>query len=946
MSEEHGVAGFDHFDFVLRAWEALLDGRAAQLLRGLPDGRRRAADSDPDAIFAAVGGYVAADGDWLRLPELRRRIRSWGGGSTTAASARPGPPTPAWAAEETWFSTIAGTLLILPEERAAVARYEQVRDLFAYWKGHHRPLGRPAARPPQAIAADRRSLVEAGAVHLQVRPAPRPKVAYRYVQIRPVPEKDFHRRLAAHLAGGVDQERKRSAATSAWVRVCPDEEVLRLMDDRQRQAHLAEALAEHHRQMPSFGSRHRQEFISHLRLGSVDHRGQRVIVGTTLYRAWKLATYCRVAQYLDVRYPGWRDPERWNILLPLGDGGRLDVVATEPLPGPAPGSASHLLERLPVPALWVALWDQWVEPFDCAFGELAPLVERGPILRGTMPENKGNSGVAAKFAALVELAAADIRPPLEAAPVRPIAQWTPAQRLFLTAVAVTVDYAEVAGELREALATKRPWRPPRQRILAPGSSPDPVGRAQAQEELRRQDDVRLDSLERRLRYHDSDVTIGDAAAKAAELHFGDADELHEWAVTLRRHPDRDARLDLTKKLLVPLTARVRDLSTDDAAIADIMNSVQMLSFDMSTLAPEETERLFLPMISSLSDGRGGPFVANVLRAIAIQHSKAHRYPDAQRWILRAQQWLDGRLADGRYRRSEDELKQLHDARQQVVLQATGLYLRITEWLLSHPKYATRGGYDRARALRRLSEFATHALASAGDAYQELGKIQYNYTLPSTKIKKRAATRAWVTNTSCMYMRALLLRATLHLVEADSGYLGADAQLDAQRSASALRDYVPFLYRETTTEVLPTTFVNELTRIALHYAFLTGHRFLPPGDPATLPAHLTRPVLGSTDGGSVGRLDLGAASAYLVAQGHDAGILASITYEPAKAVLQRNSIPAEVRDGPYGRRDRPLSYREWRNDTDVALQLVRRFSPGEFLRTTGLLGAQDVPRVPF
>lgn len=955
MPGEHGAAGSDEINFVLRAWEALLDGRAEQLRQGLPDRRRRRADADPDAdpdavpdaIFAAVGGYVVADGNWVRLPELRRRIRSWGGDIAAAAPSHAGPPVPAWATDEEWFSTMADTLLIFPEEHAAVARHEQVRDLFVYWSGHHRPYLRPAARPPQAIAAHRRDLVEAGAVHLPTRPAPRPKDAYQYVQIRPAPEKDFHNRLARHMsAGGADRDRKQPTDTPAWVRARADEEVLRLMGDRQRRAHLAKALAEHHRQTPSFGFHNRQDFISRLHPAATDHPGRRVIVGTALFRAWKLATYCRVAQYLDIRYPGWRDPERWNILLPLGDGKRLHVMATEPLPGPAPGETSHLLERLPVPALWVALWDQWVEPFDCAFRDLVPLVERGPVLRGMMPENRGNSGVAAKFAALVELAAADIRPPLETTPVRSIAQWTPAQRLFLTAVAVTVDYAEAADELRQALAPKPAWKPPRQRISALGKSPNPASPVQTQQELRRRDDTLIDNLERKLGYQNSEVNRGRPAAKAAKEHFSDADELHEWAVALRRHPDKDVRLGLTRKLIVPLTERVRDLGDDDAAIADIMNSIQMLSFDTSTLAPEETEGLFLPMIASLPYGRGGPFVANVLRAIAIQHSKAHRYPDAQRWILWAQQWLDARREIGLYRQSDDELKQLHDARHQVTLQAAGLYLRITEWLLSHPKYAVRGGYDRARALRRLSQFATHALTCAGDAYRELAEIQYNFPLPDTKTKKRAATRAWVTNTSCMYMRALLLRATLHLVEADSGYLVADAQLEAKRSALALRDYVPILYRETTTKVLPANFVNELTRIALHYAFLTGHRFLPPGDPATLPAHLARPAPGITDADSVGLLDLKAASAYLISQGHDAGILASIRYEPAKVVLQKNSIPAEVRDGPHGRRERPFSYQEWLSEADLSLRLARRFAPREFLRTTGLLSSQDIPRMPF
>ncbi|WP_285790358.1 hypothetical protein [Micromonospora sp. NBRC 101691] len=848
-------------------------------------------------------------------------------------------PSPGWVDDGYWFSTIADTMLILPEERAAVARHQPVGDLFTYWRGHHRPHERPAARPPQRIAADRRSFVEATAGHLPARPANPPSEPYRYVEVHPDSERTFHKRLEDRLSGRQD----RPASQAEWVRVGPADEVLRLLDDRQRRAHLAEALAEDQRRTPSFGAHSRSEFIARLRPGGGLQPHHLLTVGTLLYRAWKLAMYCRVAHYLDVRYPAWRDPTRWNVQLPLGDGGRLHVVTAEPLPGPVPEEAPRLLKRLPVPALWLGLWDQWVEPFDCVFADLAPLAERGPRLRGMVPEDKGNLGVRAKLAAFVELAAADIRPPLEATPFRPVTRWTPAQRLFLSAVATMVDYAEVAAEVHAARDPQPSWTPPRQRIVPVTEVP---GAAERDEAQRGRDERQIIDLQASLEHHEVDRRYGQSAADAARTYFSDPDRLHEWAVVLRRHEDRDVRLRLTRQLIVPLTARVRDLGDDDVAIADIMNTVQMLSFDISTLAPEETDRVFLPLIAALPAGVGGPFVANVLRSIAIQHSKAHRYPDAQRWMLRAQQWLRVRQVSGRSRRYDGEIQQLHEARQQVALQANGLYVRIVEWLLSHPKYATRS-YGGKRAFERLREFATHALRYAGDAYGELELIQRQYTLPSTKTKARAATLAWVTNTRCMFMRALLLRAMLHLVEADSAYLTAEERPEARKSAAVLLDYVPILYRETTSSPLAAAHVNELTRIALHYGFLTGQRFLPPGNPTIVPEHLARSRPGSARDGSVGRFDLTGASNYLIRQGHDAGILASITYEPAIAVLQRHSLPTtDIPDGPHGRRDRPPSYREWLGETDLARKLARRFSPGEFLRTSGLLTPQSIPDVPF
>ncbi|MFE9655200.1 hypothetical protein [Micromonospora sp. NPDC006431] len=739
-----------------------------------------------------------------------------------------------------------------------------------------------------------------------------------------------------------------SATFPAWVAARPDAEVSSLLARPQHRAHLAHALAEQHRGT-TFGARSREAFIALLRPGGPDNPERLAFVGATLYRAWKLAIHSRVAQYLDVRYPGWRDPHRLNVLVPLGDGGRLDGMGRTPMPGPSPADASLLWYRLPVPALWVALWDRWVEPVDCSYSSLSAITYRGAAWRGLLQEDKGGPGIRAKLAALVELAAADVRPPLESSPVRSVTRWTAAQLLFLQAVSVTLDYAEAASDLAQTFAPTRrpePWRAPRQRPASPQVRPGQDDRAPTPDELRRKDDLRLDELDDRLLVYSRAAERRHLPGAAASRYFSDADELHEWSLALRRCPDRDLRLDLTRRLVKPLAWRLRDLQLDDAAITDIMNSVQMLASDMTVLAPGETESLFWPVIAHLPTGRGGPFVANVLRSIAIQHSKVHRYLDAQMWLQWANNWLEVREEGQLYRTNEVEAIQLHEATQQVALQATGLHLRILEWLLCHPKYSTLAAHERPRALERLLSISTQALQYAGTAYTELERIQQNFKLPTTKIKERAATQAWVTNTRCMFMRALLLRAMLHLVEAGSEHLHPGARQEAEEQARHLRDFVPRLYAETTVDVLPANFVNELTRIALHYAFLTGQRFLPPGRPSALPEHLARPVPGSSHGSSRGRLDVLGASHHLIEQGHNAGILTSITYPPAREVLQRHSIPAEIREGAWRRMDVPPSYQEWLRDRDLAMRLSRRFAPAEFLRTTRLLVPQPVVSVPY
>jgi hypothetical protein len=89
----------------------------------------------------------------------------------------------------------------------------------------------------------------------------------------------------------------------------------------------------------------------------------------------------------------------------------------------------------------------------------------------------------------------------------------------------------------------------------------------------------------------------------------------------------------------------------------------------------------------------------------------------------------------------------------------------------------------------------------------------------------------------------------------------------------------------------------LTRVSMHYAFLTGMKFLGPktAGPNKLPPHLVRPVIapGPTGDGEP-RFDLARATAHLLDEGHDAGVLACIAHPEVRAALDSRSRPVQPR----------------------------------------------------
>jgi len=172
----------------------------------------------------------------------------------------------------------------------------------------------------------------------------------------------------------------------------------------------------------------------------------------------------------------------------------------------------------------------------------------------------------------------------------------------------------------------------------------------------------------------------------------------------------------------------------------------------------------------------------------------------------------------------------------------------------------------------------------------------------------------------MYMRALLLRATLEAVEADRRGVGEPHRQWERGRVRVFLDAVPLLYTEATRWKLTQNNINELTRTALHYAFLSGMNFLEPSaGPTPLPPHLRAPrVWPGHTGMAELRFDVDATTQYLLNQGHDAGILASITHPEVRAALERRSQPTPA----AGRRVEDSPYRLWL-ETEERIDELRR-----------------------
>ncbi|GAA1860528.1 hypothetical protein GCM10009687_29640 [Asanoa iriomotensis] len=609
-----------------------------------------------------------------------------------------------------------------------------------------------------------------------------------------------------------------------------------------------------------------------------------------LYRAYKLATFARSTRYLDAAHAGWDDGLGVTIPFARSD---LDYL---------PVTMNPKLRGLPVPARWVRLWDRWVEPYDDRHAAL--FTELTDPARPWLDSRtlKDEPEVAARLGAIFELSAFDVDPGV---PTPELVGWLFRLMLY-DGVAATM-----AKQAREARDTDDPrWRPPpRPRVRTTPIPPATVTDGADEELVERLRD-RVDLLERGTGRKD----------RLLRDWFDDEQALYEWTVMFGRATgsgDLDDRVRLLSGLVQAVGMRLKLDEPGHDRIRAFMPSLQALSVNLLNLRPEALPTAFRHTLDVATPATAGAYAANIHRSLAIAHSKRHRYVEALADLAQANAWLEA--AQHLSPRSERAVLAATETAQQLALQGNGLHVRVFEWFIGHPARAMPGSDSTdLRVRRKLRAFSSQALTSASTALTTLELLQDRFDLPARRDPTRAATAGWQVNTRLMYMRALLWRAMVLALDAADRRRSAAERQQYARSADALCDYVPVLYREVTGLPLSVPNLCELTRISLAHAFMRRLAFMWPAPARAdlLPAHLARPARHR-------RFDVEAASRYLLAHHHKAGALAQITYAPLRKVLDERSRPADWDgDSPYAR---------WSRLPETVTGLRRTFVPAQLLR---------------
>ncbi|WP_173077032.1 hypothetical protein [Phytohabitans rumicis] len=269
-------------------------------------------------------------------------------------------------------------------------------------------------------------------------------------------------------------------------------------------------------------------------------------------------------------------------------------------------------------------------------------------------------------------------------------------------------------------------------------------------------------------------------------------------------------------------------------------------------------------------------VSRILRARPLADSKHANFAVAQRAaheaVIYGNQAYDNALHDGvgDVSRVVAALTGL----QLSLLQAGGVFIRSTETELIMPLGdATKAERERhAGYIRGLATTSYEYVNLAVARLHDIRDVKRTGLIKDKDINFPATSEA---QTVAMGMRTLLLWATMHLACPDSSTSPADVR--------ALIPSVPAQFREMLTlRRLSALNFADLTRIALHYAFLQDDLDHPAKGaegihPAT-PEHL-RPA---------GTLDLDACGRFLTENGYDTGILDVIQVDVVRRRLEEES----------------------------------------------------------
>ncbi|MBT9299004.1 hypothetical protein KKP62_28950 [Rhodococcus sp. GOMB7] len=296
----------------------------------------------------------------------------------------------------------------------------------------------------------------------------------------------------------------------------------------------------------------------------------------------------------------------------------------------------------------------------------------------------------------------------------------------------------------------------------------------------------------------------------------------------------------------------------------------------SEIPPAELSALLVPCAVRLNELRRqnpelGRYCGLIERTVSMSASKLDRYTGAFAYINRAHIAMHDAPHNSRNLTKEEALQQLY-------LQECGQLARNVEAALveqdAERRALLRAGNPPTRSLRagadlRAIRIVARASAEAGArACRLLDKIATEVGLPAVPDpeERRLATASWFLTSNIMYMRSLLLAAT---VEQSAGSFHS-TYLQNVPDLFARVVEVPVSSHMGANAAPSKSHLLDLTRIALHWSFLNHgahpyiQRPLSLGIRRGVPPHLIA--------GVDGNLDAAVCSAYLTSHGHDAGIL--------------------------------------------------------------------------
>jgi hypothetical protein len=650
-----------------------------------------------------------------------------------------------------------------------------------------------------------------------------------------------------------------------------------------------------------------------------------------VYRALKAATYQRAGLYLDRVIPG----ERQHALqadLRMGDSNFQVQTFVHPL----------------VAAL-LAVENHWSHELSGARAVEVPLIGR----RAVPGMAAGPGGSPAQLAALFELAYDDIEPRRSRvwAPLEAGAGHLVADGLFelLRSDDEAAEQLAGAAVLRPAPARTVTGTAPRLVVVEPSAAgparPAPAGRPAATKADRAEERRRQDQIVSMLR-DKVEAPLGSGSSRWVQQF----DFVHEATAALQTGAGL-AQSEVNKlgaDLASHVVYDIERAAHDPNGLVRHVGILSMLGIVLSGAKEVDLDRLYRPALRHLralseQDGLTFTLLPTLERSITIAHSKDNNFRKAEDQLLHAFGYLDYVLRTTPPD-DEDAYINAREAAQQIALQAAGMYMRLTELYLAEPILLRDLAPEEQWAVLR--EACWLGFKSSAYAYAELKYIDKTFTLPEKKVIKRSATKRWHINTRCMHMRGLLLQAMLEAVEVDRYPEHLRPKLEKER-VRIFVDAVPEVYREATSVDVGFTswgssspaMVNELTRSAMHYAFMSRMRPLQPGkSPTPLPPHLagSTPRQGA-DGVTYRDFDLDSATRQLLKYSNDAGILACISVPEVAAVLERRSVPKDMLRETWGsiETSRGTSpYRQWVRRDQELRRLLSRPLTAEMARQVG------------